>query len=195
MPPPDPEAPAPAGGDDPRDSSALDVVAYYHHPVKAPLLREVMLPLAASVSVSADGTDGGIAAHVERHWLHGPHLRLRLQGTDPARVAHTAEAAAARIRARLRAHPSHSDLTEAQLLERAAESGRAELVPRPTGRSTPTTRSGSSPSTGPSYGACSERTGPDCGRTCCGPAWTPCAPAPNSSAATRTPTGPGSASR
>ncbi|WP_405435126.1 hypothetical protein OG373_40650 [Streptomyces avidinii] len=133
MPPPDPEAPAPAGGDDPRDSSALDVVAYYHHPVKAPLLREVMLPLAASVSVSADGTDGGIAAHVERHWLHGPHLRLRLQGTDPARVAHTAEAAAARIRARLRAHPSHSDLTEAQLLERAAESGRAELVPPPYG--------------------------------------------------------------
>ncbi|WP_405525797.1 hypothetical protein OG592_40520 [Streptomyces avidinii] len=135
MPTPDPEAPAPAGGDDPRDSSALDVVAYYHHPVKAPLLREVMLPLAASVSASAsaDGTDGGIAAHVERHWLHGPHLRLRLQGTDPARVAHTAEAAAARIRARLRAHPSHSDLTEAQLLERAAESGRAELVPPPYG--------------------------------------------------------------
>ncbi|MFI7357999.1 lantibiotic dehydratase C-terminal domain-containing protein [Streptomyces avidinii] len=135
MPTPDPEppAPTPAGDHDhaPRDSCALDVVAYYHHPVKAPLLREVMLPLAASVtaSASADGT----VAHVERHWLHGPHLRLRLQGTDPARVAHTAEAAAARIRARLRDHPSHSDLTEAQLLEQAAESGRAELIPPPYG--------------------------------------------------------------
>ncbi|WP_030721924.1 lantibiotic dehydratase C-terminal domain-containing protein [Streptomyces sp. NRRL F-2580] len=122
MPSPDPRAPA---GAHPRDSGALDVVAYYHHPVKAPLLREVMLPLAADAA--ADGT----AAHVERHWLHGPHLRLRLQGTDPAQVADTAATAAGRIRAWLRAHPSHSDLTEAQLLQRAAEAGRAELIPPP----------------------------------------------------------------
>ncbi|MFD9162095.1 lantibiotic dehydratase C-terminal domain-containing protein [Streptomyces sp. NPDC059558] len=127
MPTPDPEAPA--AGEAPYDRNALDVVAHYHHPVKAPLLREVMLPLATATSASADG----IVAHVERHWLHGPHLRLRLQGTDPARVAHTAEAAAAHIRTWLHAHPSHSDLTEAQLLERAAESGRAELLPPPYG--------------------------------------------------------------
>ncbi|MER6197074.1 lantibiotic dehydratase C-terminal domain-containing protein [Streptomyces sp. NPDC001586] len=124
MPSPDPETPA---GDDPRDSGALDVVAYHHHPVKAPLLREVMLPLAAAAA--ADGT----AAHVERHWLHGPHLRLRLQGTDPAHVADTAATAAGRIRAWMHAHPSHSDLTEAQLLERAAEAGRAELIAPPYG--------------------------------------------------------------
>ncbi|MET9693220.1 lantibiotic dehydratase C-terminal domain-containing protein [Streptomyces sp. NPDC006514] len=124
MPPPDLQN---RPGQDPHDHSALDVVAYYHHPVKAPLLREVMLPLAATAT--ADGT----AAHIERHWLYGPHLRLRLQGTDPAAVAHTAEAAAAHLRTWLRAHPSPSDLTEAQLLQQAAETGRAELIPPPYG--------------------------------------------------------------
>ncbi|MER5811968.1 lantibiotic dehydratase C-terminal domain-containing protein [Streptomyces sp. NPDC002033] len=105
---------------------ALDVVAYHHHPVKAPLLHEVMLPLAASCAAD------GLAAHIERHWLHGPHLRLRLQGR-PARVEAAAGAAAERIREWLHAHPSRSGLTEAELLERAAEAGRAELVPPPYG--------------------------------------------------------------
>ncbi|MEU8434861.1 lantibiotic dehydratase C-terminal domain-containing protein [Streptomyces sp. NPDC029216] len=105
---------------------ALDVVAYHHHPDKAPLLRGALLPLAESAAAQ------GLAAHVERHWLHGPHLRLRLQG--PAReVTQAAGSAAAALRDWLRDHPSHSDLTEAQLLERAAEAGRAELVPPPYG--------------------------------------------------------------
>ncbi|MFI5617166.1 lantibiotic dehydratase C-terminal domain-containing protein [Streptomyces sp. NPDC051567] len=108
------------------DLGARDVVAYHHHPVKAPLLREVMLPLAGSLAAQ------GLAAHVERHWLHGPHLRLRIQG-PAARVEAAAGAAAARTREWLRAHPSHGDLTEAQLLERAAETGRAELVAPPYG--------------------------------------------------------------
>ncbi|MFD9335284.1 lantibiotic dehydratase C-terminal domain-containing protein [Streptomyces sp. NPDC060028] len=110
----------------PHDTGARDVVAYHHHPVKAPLLREVMLPLAESCAAD------GLAAHVERHWLHGPHLRLRLQG-PPAQVDAAAEAAASRIRGWLRTHPSHGDLTEAELLERAAEAGRAELIAPPYG--------------------------------------------------------------
>ncbi|MEU3407766.1 lantibiotic dehydratase C-terminal domain-containing protein [Streptomyces sp. NPDC006670] len=105
---------------------ALDVVAYYHHPDKAPLLRGALLPLAESA------TADGLAAHVERHWLRGPHLRLRLQG-PPRQVTRTAGSAAAALRDWLREHPSHADLTEAQLLERAAEAGRAELVPPPYG--------------------------------------------------------------
>ncbi|KIF07466.1 hypothetical protein PL81_01785, partial [Streptomyces sp. RSD-27] len=108
------------------DDHALDVVAHYHHPDKAPLLRGALLPLAEEAAA------GGLAAHVERHWLRGPHLRLRLQG--PARqVEEAAGSAAAALRAWLREHPSHGDLTEAQLLERAAEAGRAELVPPPYG--------------------------------------------------------------
>ncbi|MEW1637958.1 lantibiotic dehydratase C-terminal domain-containing protein [Streptomyces sp. NPDC093801] len=108
------------------DDHALDMVARYHHPDKAPLLRGALLPLAEEAAA------GGLAAHVERHWLHGPHLRLRLQG--PARqVEEAAGSAAAALRDWLREHPSHGDLTEAQLLERAAEAGRAELVPPPYG--------------------------------------------------------------
>ncbi|MFD9355079.1 lantibiotic dehydratase C-terminal domain-containing protein [Streptomyces sp. NPDC060031] len=110
----------------PHDTGARDVVAYHHHPVKAPLLREVMLPLAESCAAD------GLAAHIERHWLHGPHLRLRLQG-PPAQVDAAAGAAASRIRGWLRTHPSHGDLTEAELLERAAEAGRAELIAPPYG--------------------------------------------------------------
>ncbi|MFH7599114.1 lantibiotic dehydratase C-terminal domain-containing protein [Streptomyces racemochromogenes] len=110
----------------PAHDHALDVVTHYHHPDKAPLLRGALLPLAESAVA------GGLAAHVERHWLHGPHLRLRLRG--PARqVARTAESAAAALRDWLREHPSHADLTDAQLLERSAEAGRAELVPPPYG--------------------------------------------------------------
>ncbi|MFD7630230.1 hypothetical protein ACFV7Q_30130 [Streptomyces sp. NPDC059851] len=113
-------------GVQPQDSGARDVVAYYHHPVKAPLLRGVMLPLAES------SVEDGLATHIERHWLYGPHLRLRLQG-PAAQVGAAAESAAARVDDWLRAHPSEGDLTDAELLERAAEAGRSELVPPPYG--------------------------------------------------------------
>ncbi|UQX00036.1 lantibiotic dehydratase C-terminal domain-containing protein [Streptomyces sp. RerS4] len=119
-----------AGGPETNDTndtnSAVDVVAYYHHPVKAPLLREVLLPLAAS------HTTDGLAAHVERHWLHGPHLRLRLHGPRARRDA-AAILAANRIRDWIRLHPSRADLTKAELLRRAADAGRAELIPPPYG--------------------------------------------------------------
>ncbi|KJY27547.1 hypothetical protein VR44_27310, partial [Streptomyces katrae] len=105
---------------------ALDVVVYYHHPDKAPLLRGALLPLAEACAAR------GTAAHVERHWLHGPHLRLRLQG-PPRQVEEASESAASALRDWLREHPSHGDLTETELLERAALAGRAELVPPPYG--------------------------------------------------------------
>ncbi|MCP9989183.1 hypothetical protein LUX01_23635 [Streptomyces sudanensis] len=110
----------------PRRTAVLDVVAYYREPVKAPLLREAVLPLAGAQAAR------GLAAHVERHWLHGPHVRLRLEG--PARdVGPAAREAARALRAWVRDHPSRSDLTEGELLARAAEAGRAELVAPPYG--------------------------------------------------------------
>ncbi|WP_181442347.1 lantibiotic dehydratase C-terminal domain-containing protein [Streptomyces tateyamensis] len=111
------------------DATARDVVTYYHHPVKGPLLRGVLLPLADRYRAQ------GLRVHLERHWLHGPHLRLRLDRSpgQPAgrQVATAAEEAAEAVRGWLREHPSHSELTAAELLAQAAAAGRVELVPPP----------------------------------------------------------------
>ncbi|MDH6115220.1 hypothetical protein P3T36_004139 [Kitasatospora sp. MAP12-15] len=108
------------------DPAALDVVAYYHQPLKGPLLRGAILPLAERYARQ------GLTVQVERHWLHGPHLRLRIEG--PAdQVAPAAEQAAAAVREWLREHPSLSDRGEAQLLAEAAEAGRIELIAPPYG--------------------------------------------------------------
>ncbi|MER7488782.1 lantibiotic dehydratase C-terminal domain-containing protein [Streptomyces sp. NPDC126497] len=113
--------PLPAdGGTD----EVLDVVAYYHQPVKARLLREAVLPL------TAECRDRGLAAHVERHWLHGPHVRLRLRGA-PARLGPAAGHAVQALHDWVGAHPSRCGLTDAELLEQAARNGRAELVAPP----------------------------------------------------------------
>ncbi|PSL45987.1 lantibiotic biosynthesis dehydratase-like protein [Saccharothrix carnea] len=96
-----------------------DVVCYYHDPVKAPLLRDAVLPALA------EAERGGAAGHVERHWLHGPHLRVRL-GSEEA-----AELVAARLRTHLAAHPSTVDIAHTVLLAQSRQNGIAELVPPP----------------------------------------------------------------
>ncbi|RSS57935.1 lantibiotic dehydratase C-terminal domain-containing protein, partial [Streptomyces sp. WAC06614] len=105
------------------------MVAYYHQPVKGPLLRDALLPLADEI------TAAGLTAHVERHWLHGPHLRLRIQG-PPGRAGDVAAAAdhgAATVRAWLRAHPSTGGPAPEDLLREAERAGRAELIAPPYG--------------------------------------------------------------
>ncbi|GAB2962845.1 hypothetical protein [Saccharothrix stipae] len=97
-----------------------DVVCYYHNPVKAPLLRDAVLPALAE----AEGA--GATGHVERHWLHGPHVRVRLDGP-----AEAAELVASRLRAHLDNHPSTVDFEPADLLAQARRNGIAELVPPP----------------------------------------------------------------
>ncbi|MFD7659866.1 hypothetical protein ACFV4N_38315 [Actinosynnema sp. NPDC059797] len=98
----------------------IDVVCYYHDPVKAPLLRDAVLPALAE----AEGL--GAVGHVERHWLHGPHVRVRLDGPADA-----AALVADRVRAHLAHHPSTVDADVAELLEQARRNGIAELVPPP----------------------------------------------------------------
>ncbi|MFF1494325.1 lantibiotic dehydratase C-terminal domain-containing protein [Streptomyces sp. NPDC058304] len=107
-------------------ATALDVVVYHYEPVKAPLLREAVLPLARRAAAD------GVTAHVERHWLHGPHLRLRLRGL-PEAVADTAVRTAAELRARAASHPSRAAADAQRLLAQAAAAGRAELIPPPYG--------------------------------------------------------------
>ncbi|MFI2608527.1 hypothetical protein [Kitasatospora sp. NPDC018619] len=106
--------------------TAWDVVLYRYQPDKAHALREAVLPLARRAGA------GGLAAHVERHWRFGPHLRLRLAG-PAGRVAVVARESAEELRAWAAAHPSVADRTEEQLLAEAAAAGRAELVAPPYG--------------------------------------------------------------
>jgi hypothetical protein len=89
-----------------------DVVCYYRDPVKAPLLRDAVLPALA-------GTTG----HVERHWLHGPHLRIRL--TDAA------DQVATQVREYLAEHPSTVDISDSTLLKEARRGAVAELIAPP----------------------------------------------------------------
>ncbi|MFI9011576.1 lantibiotic dehydratase C-terminal domain-containing protein [Actinosynnema sp. NPDC053489] len=94
-----------------------DVVCYYHDPVKAPLLRDAVLPALAEAEAA------GARGHVERHWLHGPHVRVRLDGE--------ADLVAERLREHLAAHPSTAGAAHDELLARSRRQGVAELVPPP----------------------------------------------------------------
>ncbi|MFC5289974.1 hypothetical protein ACFPM7_23200 [Actinokineospora guangxiensis] len=94
--------------------TAADVLCFYRAPIKAPLLRAVLPALPDD-------------AHVERHWLRGPHLLFRVP--DGAAARRFADV----LRDRLAALPSTSDITEARLLAESEVAGRAELVPPPYG--------------------------------------------------------------
>ncbi|MQS16834.1 hypothetical protein F7Q99_32765 [Streptomyces kaniharaensis] len=111
---------------DPRDATARDVAVYYYHPAKARLLREAVLPLADRAAAD------GLTVHVDRHWLYGPHVRIRLTGA-PDRVTAVAQRTASALREWTAAHPSVADLTDEQLLAQAVEAGRAELIAPPYG--------------------------------------------------------------
>ncbi|MEU6070118.1 hypothetical protein ABZ864_38220 [Streptomyces sp. NPDC047082] len=110
----------------PGSAEALDVVLYDYRADKAPLLREAVLPLAHRAVAE------GLTAHVERHWLYGPHVRLRLHGA-PHRVAATAEYATAALRNWAADHPTAAHITDEELLAQAAVAGRAELIAPPYG--------------------------------------------------------------
>ncbi|MGW0479062.1 hypothetical protein [Nonomuraea sp. NPDC003214] len=101
----------------------IDVVCHYFDPEKAPLLRRHFIPLARSLSAE------GFAVHLDRHWLHGPHVLLRFEPGPGAEAA--AERAADACRRHLVEHPSTVAVDEAALLAEAEAAGRAELVPGP----------------------------------------------------------------
>ncbi|GLY46991.1 hypothetical protein [Lentzea sp. NBRC 102530] len=98
-----------------------DVVCYYHDPVKATLLRDGVLPaLAAASSAFPD-----VAGHVERHWLHGPHLRVVLSGPS---CSSAALLVAAQLRSYLASSPSAVELSASELLAHAESAAVAELL-------------------------------------------------------------------
>ncbi|HEX6968550.1 MAG TPA: lantibiotic dehydratase C-terminal domain-containing protein [Micromonosporaceae bacterium] len=101
-----------------------DVLCYYHTPEKARLIQDAILPAARRAR------QRGVAVHLERHWLHGPHVRIRLSGPADV-VAATAKAGAESLRGYLSRHPSTVDIDPAVLLQRSVLAGRAELVSGP----------------------------------------------------------------
>lgn len=105
-------------------ATSVDVTCYYYTPEKTPLLAGVIFP-ALRVACA-----GSVRGHVERHWLHGPHVRVRLRGsTTETRAA--AARMADQMRAYLNDHPSVTGLDAPALLSRSRTSGLAELVPGP----------------------------------------------------------------
>ncbi|WP_067140220.1 lantibiotic dehydratase C-terminal domain-containing protein [Microtetraspora malaysiensis] len=101
----------------------MDVVCHYFDPDKAPLVRRHFIPLARSLAGE------GFAVHLDRHWLHGPHVLLRFE--PGAGVEATAARAAEECRRHLAGHPSTVAVDEAALLAEAEQAGRAELIPGP----------------------------------------------------------------
>lgn len=95
----------------------IDVICYYHDPVKGPLVRHALLPALAAA------TRHGATGHLERHWLNGPHVRIRLDGPMAA-----AEAAADVLRTYVTDNPSTVVIPERELLAQAERNGLAELI-------------------------------------------------------------------
>jgi hypothetical protein len=98
-----------------------DVVCYYHDPIKAPLLREAVLPALAAAERSYPEVRG----HVERHWLHGPHVRIRLTGAGADAAA---ELVAGLLSDHLATCPSTVDIPEPEQRAHADKAGLAELL-------------------------------------------------------------------
>ncbi|MEU3644803.1 hypothetical protein AB0E59_15590 [Lentzea sp. NPDC034063] len=98
-----------------------DVVCYYHDPIKAPLLRDGVLPALAA----AEATFADVVGHVERHWLHGPHVRVVLTGPSAPTAALLV---ATLLRSYLASSPSTVELSEAELLAHAESAAVAELL-------------------------------------------------------------------
>ncbi len=105
------------------DPTLADVVCHHHDPDPA-LLLDAALPAARAAE------QAGVTAHVERHWLHGPHVRVRLRGPASA-----VRGAVGPIRSRFVEHlasrPAPPPVDPATLLARSIAAGRAELVPGP----------------------------------------------------------------
>lgn len=98
-----------------------DVLCYYHDAIKARLLREAVLPALTA----AQAAHPEVRGHLERHWLHGPHIRVRLAGRG---AEDAAEVVAERLRGHLSTYPSTVEIPESELRAHAASAGVAELL-------------------------------------------------------------------
>lgn len=115
----------------------VDVVCSYRAPLKARLIAEAAVPLVRLLR------GRGYLVHLERHWLHGPHLRFCLSAGDGSYGGGSpgSEADLRAVAAELTGflvdwlaeHPSEVDFDEAGFLAESEVLGRAELIAGPYG--------------------------------------------------------------
>lgn len=100
---------------------ALYVV--YHQPSKKELLTELLVPLALNLQ----SKEGVRHVHLERHWKHGPHVRLVLD-TDHKDLIIEAQSL---VRDHLQTAPSAQPLDADRYLKEAEKLGTLEVEPGP----------------------------------------------------------------
>ena len=99
----------------------------YYQDRKAALLRECVVPLAIQLSEHP----GVKRVYVERHWLHGPHVRICVRAETPEVRQEVERTVLPALRAWLAQHPSTTALDEQRYLTLSQTLGTRELVPPP----------------------------------------------------------------
>ena len=102
------------------------ISAVYYDDRKADLIRDCLLPEAGGLAK----LDGVRNVYVQRHWKHGPHVRLCVRADDSWDPSQT-RFARGRIESYMQTHPSRTTMDPEQYLTLSEFLGRRELVPPP----------------------------------------------------------------
>jgi len=103
------------------------VHAVYYQDRKAALLRECVVPLAIELSEHPAVQ----RVYVERHWLHGPHVRICVRAESSAIREEVERGVLPRLRAWLEQHPSTTVIEPERYMALSHTLGTRELVRPP----------------------------------------------------------------
>ena len=103
------------------------VHAVYYDERKTDLIRDCLLPAASRLAES----DGVRNVYLQRHWKHGPHVRLCVRADDGWSAEPEIGAAGERIETYMREHPSRTLVDPDHYRALSVSLDRRELVPPP----------------------------------------------------------------
>lgn len=101
--------------------------AVYYDDRKADLIRDCLLPEAKRLAAS----DGVQNVYLQRHWIRGPHVQLRIRAEAVWYADGGLRNPCARIESYMYSHPSRAVVDPDGYLARSRSLGRLELVPPP----------------------------------------------------------------
>ena len=101
--------------------------AVYYDDRKTDLVRDCLLPEAKRLAAS----DGVQNVYLQRHWVHGPHVQLRIRAGAVWYADEGFRDSCALIESYMHSHPSSTVLDPEDYLARSRSLGRLELVPPP----------------------------------------------------------------